>query len=199
MSSRTLTILSAACLIACASVADAQSKTERSFTAVSDNCDSVQWSEQTLASYPKIGAACQGVQERNGKRYVKFEGTVKRVLNHGQQLVMNFEDAGDITLTPPPDLTLSVNGKKTPISQLERGAELKFYVAEDRLAAQFPEEPEVEIQSVRFVVVPIHLHEPTEQLASLPHTAGPLPWLALAGTFSLGLGGLLSLYRRRRQ
>ena len=198
MSSKTLTILSAACLIACASAADAQGKTERSFTAVSDNCASVQWSEQTLASYPKIGAACQGVQERNGKRYVKFQGTVKRVVNHGEQLVINFKDAGGLTLTPPPDLSLSINGKKTPISQLERGAELKFYVAEDRLAAQFPVEPEVEIRSARFVVVPIYLHEPTEQLASLPHTAGPLPLLALGGWLTPGLGGLLSLYRRRR-
>lgn len=199
MSSKTLTILSAACLIACVSTADAQNKTERSFTAVSDSCDSVQWSETTLAAYPKIGLACQGVQERNGKRYVKFEGTVKRVLKRGQQLVMNFKDAGDMTLTPPPDLSLSVNGKKTPISQLERGAKLNFYVAEDRLAAQFPETPEVEIQTARFIIVPISLEEPQQQLAALPSTAGPLPLLALAGTLSLGLGGLLSLYRRRRQ
>jgi LPXTG-motif cell wall-anchored protein len=44
--------------------------------------------------------------------------------------------------------------------------------------------------------VPIVVRE--HQMASLPHTAGPLPLFALMGTFSLGLGGLLSLYRRRR-
>jgi hypothetical protein len=198
MSSKTLTILSAACLIACASAANAQSKTDRSFTAVSNSCDSVQWSERALATYPTIGSACQGVEERNGKRYVKFEGTVKRVVNRGQQLVMNFKDGGEVTLTPPPDLSLSVNGKKTPISQLERGAELRFYIAEDRLAAQFPETPEIQTQSARFIIVPIYLREPGQQLASLPSTAGPLPLLALTGWLTLGVGGLLSLYRRRR-
>jgi len=198
MTSKTLTILSAACLIACVFTADAQSKTDRSFTAASDSCDSVQWSERALATYPSIAAACQSVQERNGKRYVKFQGTVKRNENGGRKLVVNFKDGGDVTLTPSPDLKLTVNGKKTPISELGRGSELSFYVAEDRLAAQIPETPDVEIRSARFVVVPIYLHEPTEQLASLPHTAGPLPLLALMGTVSLGLGALLSIYRRRR-
>src|SRR5262245_98562 len=198
MSSKTLTILSAACLIACVSTAAAQSKTDRSFTAVSSSCDSVRWSEEALATYPTIGSACQGVQERDGKRYVKFTGTVKRNENGGRKLVVNFKDGGDVTLTPSPDLKVTVNGKKTPIAELGRGSELSFYVAEDRFAAQIPETPEVEIQSARFVVVPIYLHEPQEQLAALPHTAGPLPLLALLGMFSLGLGGLLSLSRRRR-
>ena len=79
------------------------------------------------------------------------------------------------------------------MSDLARGDQLNFYIAEDRLAAQFPETEEV---SARFVLVPIVIRE--QQLASLPATAGPLPLLALVGTLSLGLGGLLSLYRRRR-
>jgi hypothetical protein len=191
--SKTITTLSAACLIACASAASAQSSTDRSFTAVSDNCDSVTWSERAVATYPNIASACQGVEQRNGKRYVKFSGTVKSTENKGQRLVVNFKDGGQVTLTPPPETNLYVNGKKTPVSELARGDELNFYIAEDRLAAQFPE---TEIQSARLIIVPIVVRE--QQLASLPSTAGPLPLLALAGTLSLGLGGLLTLYRRRR-
>jgi LPXTG-motif cell wall-anchored protein len=193
MSSRAITTLSAAILIACASAASAQSSTDRSFTAVSDNCDSVTWSERALATYPTIASACQGVEERNGKRYVKFQGKVKSTQNKGQQLVVNFKDGGEVTLTPPADTSLYVSGKRTPIASLARGDELRFYIAEDRLAAQFPE---TETASARFVIVPIVVRE--QQLAALPHTAGPLPWLALMGTLSLGLGGLLSAYRRRR-
>jgi LPXTG-motif cell wall-anchored protein len=193
MSSRAITTLSAAILIACACAASAQSSTDRSFTAVSDNCDSVTWSERALATYPTIASACQGVEERNGKRYVKFQGKVKSTQNKGQQLVVNFKDGGEVTLTPPADTSLYVSGKKTPIASLARGDELRFYIAEDRLAAQFPE---TETASARFVIVPIVVRE--QQLAALPHTAGPLPWLALMGTLSLGLGGLLSAYRRRR-
>jgi hypothetical protein len=194
MSSKTITTLSAACLIVCASAATAQSSTDRSFTAVADNCDSVTWSETAVATYPGIASACQGVEERNGKRYVKFSGTVKSAQNQGQQLVVSFKDGGEVTLTPPAETSLYVSGKKTPVSSLARGDKLNFYIAEDRLAAQFPE---TEVLSARFVIVPIVIRE--QQLASLPHTAGPLPLLALVGAFSLGLGGLLSLYRRRRQ
>jgi hypothetical protein len=193
MSNKTISVLSAACLIACASAATAQTSVGRSFTAVSNDCDAITWSERAVATYPNIASACQSVEERNGKKYVKFSGTVKSSENRGQRLVVNFKDGGEVTLTPPPETSLYVKGKKTPISDLVRGDELNFYIAEDRLAAQFPE---TEVQSARLIFVPIVIRE--QQLASLPSTAGPLPLLALAGTLSLGLGGLLSLYRRRR-
>jgi len=191
MNIRTVTKVSAACLIACATAAGAQTKVDRSFDAVANDCSSIHWSERALATYPTIGAACQGVEERNGKRYVRFEGKLKKNVR-GEQLVVNFKDGGEVTLTPPADLSLYVDGKKTPVKDLPRGADLKFYIAEDRLAAQFPETESV---SARFVIVPIVVRE--ERLASLPSTAGPLPLLALGGLLSLGLGGLLT-YRRRR-
>jgi hypothetical protein len=196
MSTKTLTTLSTVCLIACASAATAQTSTDKSFTAVSNNCDSVTWSEKSLATFPTIAAACQGVEERNGKRYVKFSAKVERVVNRGQQLVLNFKDGGKVTLTPPPETKLSINGKKSSVADLERGSQLNFYIAEDRLAAQFPETPEIE--TTRMVIVPILIHDDSERLASLPSTAGPLPLLALGGFLSLGLGGLLRLYLRRR-
>jgi LPXTG-motif cell wall-anchored protein len=201
MSIKTMTKVSAACLIACASAAGAQTSVDRSFTAVANDCNSIQWSEQALATYPTIAQACQGVEERNGKKYVRFEGTLQKNVNRGEQLVVHFKDGGEVTLRPPPETNLYINGKKTPVSELERGSDLKFYISEDRLAAQFPE---TETQTARLVVVPIvvreHANEPSrsEQLASLPSTASPLPLLALTGMLSLGLGGLLSVYRRRR-
>ena len=127
MSIKTKTMLSAACLIACASAA-AQTSVDRSFTAVSKDCSGIQWSERALAAYPGIGAACQGVETRGGKTYVKFEGTVKKNVNRGEQLVVNFKDAGDMTLTPPAETRLYVNGKSTSVADLKRGDELKFYM-----------------------------------------------------------------------
>ena len=85
--------------------------------------------------------------------------------------------------------------RRRKVADLERGYELNFYIAEDRLAAQFPE---TEVQTARLVVVPIVVHEQPERMASLPSTAGPLPLLALGGMLTLGFGGLLTLYRRRR-
>jgi hypothetical protein len=194
MTIKTMTKVSAACLIACATAAGAQTSVDRSFNAVSNDCGAINWSDKALATYPTIASACQGVEERNGKKYVRFEGTLKKNVNRGEQLVVNFKDGGEVTLSPPPETSLYVNGKKTAVKDLERGSELKFYIAEDRLAAQFPE---TETQSARLIIVPIVVREEREQLASLPSTAGPLPLVALSGLLSLGLGALLTYFRRR--
>ena len=190
---KTGAMLSAACLIACAATATAQTSVDRSFTAVSKDCEHIQWSDRALAVYPTIASACQGVEERNGKTYVKFEGTVKRVVNRGEQLVVNFKDGGEVTLTPPAEMNLYVRGKRTPVADLSKGDELKFYIAEDRLAAQFPE---TEVESARLVVVPIYMPERTA--STLPSTGSSLPLVALGGMLALGFGGLLRLFGRRR-
>jgi hypothetical protein len=197
MTIKTTMMLAASCLVVCAS-AGAQTKMDRSFKAVSKDCSGIQWSEEALAQYPTIGAACQGVEERNGKTYVKFEGKVKRNVNKGEQLVVNFKDGGAVTLSPPEDLQLNIDGKRVPIGNLKRGDELNFYVAEDRLAAHFPE---TETVTARLIVVPMAASqeiESEERMAALPSTASPLPLVALGGFLTLGLGGLLTLYRRRR-
>jgi LPXTG-motif cell wall-anchored protein len=197
MNIKTITGVSTACLIACASVATAQTSVDRSFTTVSKDCSGIQWSQKALETYPTIASACQGVQERNGKTYVRFEGKLNRNVNNGQQLVIDFKDGGQVTVTPPPETNLYVNGEKTPVAKLQRGAELNFYIAEDRLAAQFPQTPEPEITATRMVIVPIVVHQ--ERLASsLPSTAGEWPAVALSGLLLLGFGGLLTLNRRRR-
>ena len=195
MSIKKMTMVSTACLIVCASAATAQTSVDKSFTAVSKDCDGIQWSQRALTMYPTIASACQSVEERNGKTFVKFQGTLKKNVNRGQQLVVNFKDGGDVTLTPPPETSFYVDGKKTKVADLQRGSELNFYIAEDRLAAQVPE---TEVTTARLVVVPLVANEQPERMASLPSTAGPLPLLALGGMLTLGFGGLLSLYRRRR-
>jgi LPXTG-motif cell wall-anchored protein len=193
----TMTMVSTACLIACASLATAQTSVDRSFKPVSKDCGGIEWSERALTTYPTIASACQGVEERNGKTYVKFSGKLNRNVNRGEQLVVDFKGGGQVTLTPPPETNLYVNGQRTPVSQLEKGAELNFYVAEDRLAAQFTPTAEPEIQTTRMVIVPIVVRE-ERMAASLPSTAGEWPLAALAGMLALSFGGLLSLYRRRR-
>lgn len=195
MSIKKTTMVSTACLIVCASAATAQTSVDKSFTAVSKDCSGIQWSQRALTMYPTIASACQSVEERNGKTFVKFQGTLKKNVNRGEQLVVNFKDGGDVTLSPPAETTFYVDGKKTKVADLQRGSELNFYIAEDRLAAQVPE---TEVTTARLVVVPLVANEQPERMASLPSTAGPLPLLALGGMLTLGFGGLLSLYRRRR-
>lgn len=190
--------ISVACLLAGATLANAQTSVDRSFTSSTNDCSGVQWSEKALEMYPTIGSACQSVEERNGKKYVKFQGTLKRN-EGGERIVVDFKDGGQITLTPPPETSVYIDGRRTPVARLQRGDELNFYIAEDRLAAQFPE---TETQTARYYVAPIvqtAAVEPQEQMAaSLPSTASWLPMLAIGGVFALMLASLLSLFRHLR-
>jgi LPXTG-motif cell wall-anchored protein len=188
------------CLVACAaSIASAQTSVDRSFKAVSKTCDGVEWSAEALAKYPTIASACQGVEERNGKTYVKFQGELERNIDRGKQLEIKFKDGGALTVSPPPETALYVDGKKKPVSDLRRGDELNFYIAEDRFEARFDEEEAQPVIAPVVARAPVAEDESERMAATLPSTAAPLPLLALSGFLTLGLGGLLTLYRRRRQ
>jgi len=193
--------IAVACVLSCTTtVSLAQTSVDRSFKSTSRDCGGVQWSEQALRSYPTIGSACQGVEQRNGKTYVKFSGTVQRNADRGKHLTVNFKDGGTITLTPSAETSLYVNGKRKAVSDLQRGDALNFYIAEDRLAAQFPES---DTPTTQYLIVPIVIRDQPasssdEQLAAtLPSTASPLPLLALCGFLSMGLGAALTILRKR--
>lgn len=177
----------------------AQTSVDRSFTTVSKDCPGIQWSAEALKAYPFIAKACQAVEERDGKTYVKFAGRVERNINRGEQLRINFRDGDTVTLTPPPNTSLFVNGKSTPVADLQRGDQLQFYVPEDRFVAQVAENDSPQTQ---YVVVPIVyrevVREPEQAAATLPHTAGDLPLVALSGLMMLGLGAGFTVARKMK-
>lgn len=100
-----------------AAAAFAQSSVDRSFTTVSKNCSDVKWSDAALKNYPNIAPACQSVEERNGKMYVKFQGNVARNIDRGKQLAVDFKGGSTITLSSPANTELYVNGRKTPVTE----------------------------------------------------------------------------------
>jgi len=185
------------CVIACVGGVQAQTSVDKPFTSTSNDCNSVQWSQEALQKYPTIASACQSVQERNGMRFVKFEGKVERNQDSGKRLTVDFKDGGKIELTPPAETSVYIDGKLTPVARLQRGDNLNFYISEDRLAAQLPQEPETTL--THFVVVPIMAsqseHETSSMTASLPHTASDLPMFALGGLIGLMLAGAMTLFR----
>lgn len=189
-------ILGGACCAGFSLIATAQNSVDRSFTAAGRECSSVHWSTAALRKYPQIAAACQQVLERDGVAYVKFQGEVSRN-DGGRELTVRFKNAGDMTLTPRPDFTVYVGGTKIPVADLRRGDELTFYVAEDRLAAQFYAQQQSPVTTAEYVAVPIDY---TEQLATtLPATGSKVLWIGAAGITLLSLAGLLnarSLVRR---
>lgn len=173
-------------------VVAAQSSVDRSFTAAGRECSSVHWSTTALRKYPQIAAACQDVMERDGVAYVKFEGELSRN-DGGREIKVKFKDAGEMTLTPPPELRVYVDGRRVPVEDLQPGDELTFYVAEDRLAAQFYAQEQSPATTEEYVAVPIVYTE--ELAAALPATASKLPWIGAFGVLLVSVAALLNMRR----
>jgi LPXTG-motif cell wall-anchored protein len=179
----------------------AQTSVDRSFRTTSKDCSGIVWSEEALATYPKIASACQRVEERDGKSFVKFEGTVERNIDRGKQIELRFKDGGNIKLSPGPEVTVYIDGKKKAVKDLARGDQLNFHVPEDRFAAHFAQDAS---PSPEYVLVPIvyretvSTYERPRTAAVLPDTASNSAWvLVLGGVFGL-IGMMLTVVRRRR-
>jgi len=182
--------------------AAAQSHVDRAFTATGASCDQVQWSEEALEQYPNIASACQEVMERNGKYYVKFNGTVRSVQDRGRKLTVDFKGGDQLTLTPPENLSLTINGRPTSVRELERGDLLTFYVPQDQLSVHFSEESAV-AQTDQAEMAPAAAPQRTrvaqaepEEDYELPATAGFLPLIGLGGLALTGLALLLTVRRK---
>jgi len=195
MNTRAKIIVAAAALAAAAGVNAQSSSVDRSFTASGDNCTQITWSAEMLAKHPKIASACQEILHRDGKTFVKFEGTVKKVAKGGTEVVMAMKGADDLTLSPKPGRTVMVNGNKVPVKNLRPGDTLTFYVPEDRVvAAEIPPEPAAPVE-----YIPIAEPAPVEQVAQtetpMPKTASEWPLVALLGALAIGFAGVMRTRR----
>jgi hypothetical protein len=123
--------------LAAVPVAWSQGRIDRAFTATGLDCDQVTWSAEAVAKYPQIASACRRVVERDGKYYVNFTGEVVRAARDGSEIVVDFKGGDRLTLNPPAGYTLQIDGRSQPISRLERGDVLNFYIPEDQLAGSF--------------------------------------------------------------
>lgn len=180
------------------SIGHAQGRSGEAFTASGTNCSDVRWSQEALTQYPRIATACREVLQRDGKYYVRFEGEVQRVADRGRQLTIDFRDGDLLTVTPPENLSVTINGRSTAAQDLRPGDELTFYVPQDQLAVNFfAGQPQTSPPQVAPIEPPrevVAQNQPPRQV--LPRTAGILPLGALTGLALLGVGALLGLRRR---
>ena len=204
MTLRTACISVAVSLLMSATVL-AQDRAGAAFTATGTTCSAVRWSEQALSAYPRIASACREVVQRDGKYYVRFEGEVVRVAERGQQLTVDFRDGDRLTLTPPENLTLTINDRPTLVRNLRPGDDLRFYVPQDQLAAAFfAGQPETApVQTVPIAPAPrepllAQAQTETAPPRTLPRTASFLPLAAAAGLILTLFGAGLTVRRRRR-
>jgi len=201
MAMRAAMLMSAAVALGATALASAQNRIERAFTATGTSCDQVTWSEEALAAYPNIESACKEVVQRDGRYYVRFEGTVQRTANRGREVTVDFEGGDAMTLTPPENLALYMDGRRSSVATLRRGDQLKFFVPENQLAAHFyeSEAPTAQAQIVPIRVTKMRLAaaEPAPEEDALPSTASVLPMFGIAGLVLLLMGAGLTARRNR--
>jgi hypothetical protein len=197
MKTRAKIIVAAAALAAAAGV-NAQSSVDKAFTATGSNCTQITWSAEMMAKHPKIASACQEVLQRDGKTYVKFEGTVKKVSKNGGEVVMAMTGADTLTLQPTADKTVYIGGNQVPVKNLRPGDKLTFYVPEDRVVAAVMETPSAPIEEIAIAPEPVEQVAMTDSSAEMPRTASNWPLVALFGVLSLGVAGAMRTRRTLR-
>jgi hypothetical protein len=186
---------------------------DRSFNASPKDCADVHWSSTAVQRFPSIAQACQGVEQRNGKSYVRFEGVVEDAKDRGRRIRVDFEDGEDLTFAPPPQTVLYLDGKRTSFADVQGGMRLNFYVPEDRLQAEFQPDP----ARVAFIIFPFDLPvvvpPSTQSVAEsdqartdrqamsarneLPETASLWPYVGLGGVVLLLVAAALTNGRKR--
>lgn len=174
----------------------------KAFTANNaENCTQIVWSQETLARFPRIAIACKEVVKKDGRTFVKFEGPVTRVARGGEEIDVRFNPRSEpLTLTPPADMEIEIEGRKTPVSRLRPGDTLTFYVPEDRLAANFySESAPTAAPQVVLIVAPVPQRvaatTPSNDYSDLPRTAGTLPLLGLLSAMLIAIGAGLTARR----
>jgi LPXTG-motif cell wall-anchored protein len=173
---------------------------DRSFDPAPKDCSDVRWSQAALAAFPSIGAACQAVEQRNGRTFVKLEGTVESVKDGGKRIRVDFEDGEELSFRPSQQMALYLDGERTRFSELDDGMRLNFYIPEDRLQAELQPNP----TRIAFVVIPLDMPLDTatdpsaDRLAmnELPATASMWPWIGAGGATLVLLGAGLTARRR---
>ena len=183
------------------------------------SCESVNWHQEFVTSYPWAAEACRAVVTVNGAKWARFEGEFKGLNDNGsfdtEFTSRSDRELGTVTLMPELGQGVRIDNENVPFADLDQGQILSFYVPEGAIG--FAVEPGVpETQYVKVVELsnaekfaaaddapveaPVVLAqadpEPAQIASDLPNTAGPLPLIALGGLLSM-LGGLGLTMRRK--
>ena len=161
-----------------------------------ETCAEVEWSSQVLQQYPQISEACQEVVTVNGENWARVEGRLIQVNPNGSVtsmvLARDGRRLGRLTLKPAPGQKVMMDGREYSFNQLHTGAILNLYIPEHMYAVA----TEPMVQNEMAEIEPAPAEEVAQMPRQLPATAGPLPWVLLAGGGILLVGLGLTAWRR---
>ena len=144
--------------------------------------------QEALDRFPDLVGACEAVVERDGELYGLFSAVVRRA---SSRLVTLYLPVTDHTfqVEPQEGARVLIGGRKVRPRDLQRGDEIRIY-----LAAQAFSTPDIE--EVAFVTESeLIIDHPVSPAAALPTTASPWPALGLLSLALLGAGFVLRRLR----
>ena len=154
-------------------------------------CDDFVATQEALERFPDLVGACEAVVERNGELYGLFRAVVRRAGSRSVTLYLPVTDH-TFRVEPEADARVLIGGRKVRPRDLQRGEEIRIY-----LAAQAFSTPDIE--EVAFVTESeLIIEHPVVAAPALPTTASPWPALGLASLALIGVGFVLRRVRLSR-
>jgi LPXTG-motif cell wall-anchored protein len=163
-------------------------------------CQRVEFSEDVLARFPNIRAACLDVITKGGQQYAVVKADLVRAGTRRVTVRVKRPDgthSDPININVKSGTQVNVNGRPTRYDELAVGQELTAYVSVKDPGIAL--EPIEDVGIVEFTPVPA-TPEPatTVATAEMPKTATRLPLLGSIGLGLLAIGAGLAFLRRRR-
>ena len=186
----TMRFIATAAIVAAANTAQAQAP----------NCQTVEFSQEVLAKFPRLREACLDVIEREGELLAVFKADLQKVQGNKVRLRPKLPDGshGDSrSVQVDPDRRVQIDGKNYRVNQLALGQELTIYAKVDEPVATLA--PADTGESIQFSPVESEPTRLAEADPEMPATASFLPAIGLGGGLLLGFGALLGLFRRTRK
>ena len=164
---------------------------------LADECSDVQFGSELQDRYPKIDEACLGILDYRGEQYVSLSGKIVSANSRVIALRWKRPDGSYIkdifrSKSLDPAFRISIDGKDVRPSSLRRGQEINTYVKLGGEIATLMSDANLETAAVTAMAVDF---DPAP--AEMPTTASILPTLGLFGVLSLGVGGLIRIYRKK--
>lgn len=208
MQTKTLSCLTAMVLSASLlSVAGAQQEPFPQEREQAKSCAEVDWNKEMTSNHPRLIEACREVVMASGESWARFEAKFLRVEQDGT-VSFSLRDSRDrhveeVTLQPAMGQVAYIDDRATPFSQLRSDQLVNLYVPEGTYG--FVTQPGAPVDQVAVVKTPAPPAPPAParvaavepRAATLPATAGVLPWFALGGFLSLLAAAGMRVGRRR--
>lgn len=164
-------------------------------------CQRVTFSDEVLARFPNIRAACLDVITKGDQQYAVVKADLVRATSRRMTVRVKRNDGSHsdpIGINVKSNERVNVGGKPTAVQDLAVGQELTAYVHVTDPGIALPPAEEVEI--VDFTPVPATPEPEPAQVATateMPTTATRLPLAGAIGFVLLALGAVIAFLRRR--